>query len=257
MSDGTIDRLEDGAVWTLVMNRPERKNALSQTMYLELSEALAAASASDHVRVVVITGADGVFTAGNDLEDFANNPPEGANSPVYRFLKAVSTFDKPLIAAVDGPAIGIGTTMLLHCDFVVASERATFAMPFCKLGLVPEAGSSFLLPRILGQARAAELLLFGETLSAEKAEVWGLINRRVPHARLLEFTIDKAVELARQPPAAIRAAKELLRLSTKDELSEVIQVEATVFIERLHSPEAREALLAFKEKRQPNFEQFE
>ena len=250
-----LDLRRDGAILHLALARPAKKNAITRAMYAGLADALGAAAADASVRAVVLSGTGGVFTAGNDLGDFLMDPPTGADSPVFRFLAAASTFPKPLIAAVEGPAVGIGTTVLLHCDLAYASPDARFRMPFVDLGLVPEAASSLLLPRAAGPMRAAGWLLFGEAFSAEDALAGGLVNEIVadPTGRALE----RAHTLAAKPPEAVRLTKALLRRADAAAVRETMQVEGDHFRERLASPEAQEAFTAFFEKRAPDFSRFE
>ena len=245
-----IDVRRLGGVLHLVLDRPAKKNALTRAMYAALADALDAAASDDAVRTVVLSGAGGVFTAGNDLGDFLLDPPTGPESPVFRFLRAASTFPKPLVAAVDGPAVGIGTTVLLHCDLAYAAPDARFRMPFVDLGLVPEAASSLLLPRVAGPMRAANWLLFGETFSAADALAAGLVTEVVanPTARAL----DRAHTLAAKPPQAVRLTKQLLRRADAAAVQETILAEGALFTERLASPEAQEAFTAFFEKRPPD-----
>lgn len=247
--------LSDG-VCTIRFNRPEKKNALNLAMYSALCKELHLAGGNDAVRVVVITGTDGCFTSGNDLADFMTVPPTGADSPVMAFLHAISTFRKPIVAAVTGSAVGIGVTMLLHCDLVYATTGAVFQLPFVNLGLCPEAGSSLLIPRLVGHQRAAELLLLGEPFSAEQACRAGLVNAVCPDAELLAMARQKALQLAVQPAAAVRLAKELLKRDYAAELQKTIADEGAQFMSRLKSPEAAEALRAFMEKRKPDFTRF-
>jgi enoyl-CoA hydratase/carnithine racemase len=244
-----IQVLVDGAVQTVVIDRAQRKNALTLAMYDDLTASLQQAAESEEVRVVLITGAGGVFTAGNDLLDFQNNPPSDENSPVFRFLVTLFEFAKPIIAAVDGPAVGIGTTMLLHCDLVYASDRATFSMPFTKLGLVPEAASSLLLPRIMGHQRAAELLMFGDTFDVDHALSVGIINRKVAAEKLLPFALEQAAELASRPPTALMQTKALMRSDIGPRIDETAKAEAKLFVERLRSAEAQKAFMDFFAKR--------
>ena len=244
----------DGGVLHLALDRPAKKNAITRAMYAALADALGRAAGDPGVRAVVLSGRGGVFTAGNDLGDFLLDPPTGTDSPVFRFLRAASTFPKPLLAAVDGPAVGIGTTVLLHCDLAYAAPDARFKLPFVDLGLVPEAASSLLLPRAVGPMRAAGWLLFGEAFSAADALAAGLVNEVVadPTARALE----RARTLAAKPPEAVRLTKALLRRADATAVRETMAVEGEHFTERLVSPEAQEAFTAFFEKRAPDFSRF-
>lgn len=246
----------DGSgVLHLALDRPEKKNALTRAMYAALADALADAADDPAVRVAVLSGRGGAFTGGNDLGDFMQDPPTGPESPVFRFLSAAVGFPKPLVAAVEGPAVGIGTTILLHCDLAYAAPGAVLKMPFVDLGLVPEAASSLLLPRLAGPARAAELLLFGEAFSAETAREVGLVNA-VVDGDVVAHALERARALARKPPEAVRQTKALLRRSTADAVGETIAYEGRLFVERLGSPEAQEAFSAFFEKRAPDFSRF-
>ena len=229
----------------LAFDRPNKKNAITTAMYTAFADALTAAAMDDSVRVVLFVGSGGNFTAGNDLSDFLQNPPAGEGSPVFRLLDALRTFPKPLVAAVDGFAIGIGTTMLLHCDLAYASDRARFQMPFVNLGLTPEGGSSYLLPRLVGVARASEWLFFGEPFSADDALRGGLINAIVAADELEEHARSRCAALARKPPAALRAAKELLRAPQRQALHDAMAREGEEFVARLSTPEAIEALKRF------------
>ena len=245
----------DGRVLHLALDRPEKKNALTRAMYGTLADALEETVRDADVRAVVLSGQGGVFTAGNDLGDFMMDPPTGPDSPVFRFLRNAVGFPKPLVAAVAGPAIGIGTTILLHCDLAYAAPDARFKMPFVDLGLVPEAASSLLLPRVVGPARAAELLLFGEAFGAETAREMGLVNAVVEDP--VATALERAAVLAAKPPEAVRQSKALLRRETADAVGETMAHEGALFVERLASPEAQEAFTAFFEKRAPDFSRFE
>jgi enoyl-CoA hydratase/carnithine racemase len=242
----------DGFVLDIQLNRLEKKNALTEAMYAALADALAAAEQESAIRVVLFSGAGGVFTAGNDLNDFVASPPSGGDAPVFRFLRAVSTASKVLIAAIQGPAVGIGTTLLLHCDLVVAGQGTRLALPFVNLGLVPEAASSLLLPKLIGHQRAAELFLLGEPFDAATAERFGLINRVVADDEVLPVARALAARVAAKAPGAIRAIKRLLKSGTT-EVADRMTEEARDFAERLKSAELREAVTAFFEKRPPDF----
>ena len=256
MSDHVAAVTEAG-ILRLTLTRPEKKNALTLAMYEALTAALDAAREDRSVRVVVLSGSSGSFTAGNDLFDFLADPPTGEDSPVFGFLRAVSTFPKPILAAVEGPAVGIGTTVLLHCDLVYAAPSAVFRLPFVDLGLVPEAASSLLLPQSVGPKRAAELLLFGEAFSADDAFHFGLINAVVPGDELEARVLARAEALAAKPPAALRLSKALLRSPHADAVAATIRTEGAHFVQCLQSPEAQEALMAFMEKRAPDFSRFD
>jgi enoyl-CoA hydratase/carnithine racemase len=236
--------------------RPEKKNALTQEMYRAMADALAAADGDPAVRVVLIHGARDCFTAGNDLKDFLERSSSGGPSSAFRFISALPKLAKPLVAAVNGAAVGIGTTMLLHCDLVYAAPGARFQLPFVPLGLVPEAGSSFLLPYIAGYQRAAELLLLGQPFDADKAFAAGFVTAIVPESELFERARAGALAIAALPPAAVRATKALMRSRFGPRVTEAMNEEAKVFSERLSSPEAREAMTAFFEKRKPDFSRF-
>jgi enoyl-CoA hydratase/carnithine racemase len=247
-----------GGVRAVVMTRPAKKNAITRAMYTAMAEAIVSAQTDPSVRVVLIGAEGSVFTAGNDLMDFMEHPPTGEESetpPVLAFLEAILVADKPLVAAVNGAAVGVGVTMLLHCDLVYAAETATFRVPFTDLGLVPEAGSSLLLPERVGRARAGEMFLLGETVSAKEALEGGIVSRVFPQARLSHEVDRRCDALAKKPPAAVRAAKRL----TRGELGPVrarMSEELALFAERLQSDEFREAAAAFFEKRQPDFSRF-
>ncbi len=247
-----VETTRNGDVLILRLARPEKKNALTSEMYGALADGIAAAEADEAIRVVMILGSGGAFTSGNDLADFLSNPPKGGDAPVFRFLRELARASVPLIAAVDGDAIGVGTTMLLHCDMVVASTRSRFRLPFVELGLVPEAASTLLLPRLVGHAKAAELLMLGHFFDAEEARRLGVVNH-VAEAEEIEPMIARvAASLAAKPPQALRATKRLLR-GDPAELEAAILAESKVFAERLLSAEAREAFSAFLEKRPPDY----
>lgn len=255
-SPDTIDvRAADG-VLHLRMQRPERKNALTFAMYEALTEGLTRAAGDAAIRVVTIAGTGGVFSSGNDLQDFMKQPRADEDSPVFRFLRALVALDKPLVAAVEGPAVGIGTTMLLHCDLVYAADSARFQLPFTQLALVPEAASSFLLPRMLGHQRAAELLLLGEPFDAARALELGIVNAVLPADALHAHVEERVQRLVALPAAALRATKRLLRAPRADDVIAHMQAEGEIFRERLGSPEFREAATAFMEKRRPDFSRF-
>jgi enoyl-CoA hydratase/carnithine racemase len=243
-------------VATIEIARPEKKNAITVDMYAAMGQALRDAVADGAVRAVLITGQPGIFTSGNDLEDFMQRPRQGADSPVFRFMKALSGCEKPVVAAVTGAAIGIGTTMLLHCDLVYVADDARLAMPFTSLGLVPEFASSFLLPRLLGHAKAAEKLLLGDPFSGPEAVEIGIANAVLPANEVVNHARRMAERFNALPPAAVRESKKLMKRPLADTVLETITTEGTVFGERLSSPEAREAFSAFFQKRKPDFTQF-
>jgi enoyl-CoA hydratase/carnithine racemase len=240
----------------LAIDRPAKMNALSPAMYGALAEAIVHADGEPEIRVILIEGSGACFTSGNDLNDFVDSPPAGEESPVFRFLQAISTAEKPIVAAVSGPAVGIGTTMLLHCDLVCAGEGARFELPFVNLGLCPEAACSLLLPHLAGYQRAAELLLLGEPFGAERAREIGLVNAVFPDGELFEQALALARKLARRPPASVRLTKELLKKAGRRAVAETMAEEGRHFLQRLSSPEAREAFAAFFERRRPDFSRF-
>lgn len=236
-------------VFHLEINRPEKKNALTVEMYENLANALISAEADDAVRVVLLTGAGDTFSAGNDLRDFLERPPTGEQSPVHRFLTALMLSRVPIVAAVQGMAVGIGTTMLLHCDLVYAGRGARFHLPFTSLGLVPEAGSSLLLPQRIGYARAAQMLLLGEPLDAESALEAGLISDVFDDHLLQEEAADRARRLAELPPEAVRTSKSLMRDAFRETLPAQVRRESEKFAERLRSKEARAVMQRFFDSR--------
>ncbi|QGZ62329.1 enoyl-CoA hydratase [Paraburkholderia acidisoli] len=256
MTNDILTARENG-VLTITINRPERKNALTPAMYEAINAALAAAQEDAGVRAVLLRGHAEIFTAGNDIEDFLKTPPTGADSPVMRFLAAISGFEKPLVAAVAGAAIGVGTTMLLHCDLVYAADTARFAMPFAQLGLCPEAASSLLLPRIAGYQAAAEKLLLGETFDAAEAYRMGFVNRVLPAAELEAFVAAQLAKLVALPASSLRATKALMKRAGTHEIREQMSEESVHFGKMLLAPEAREAFTAFLQKRKPDFRQFD
>lgn len=251
MSD-VLQHVESG-VKTLTLNRLDKKNSFTAAMYAELAEALRGAAEDDAVRVVLFQGHETIFSAGNDIGDFLNKPPSMPDSPVFRFLNAIATFPKPLLAAVCGPAVGIGTTMLLHCDLVYAGDNAMFSMPFVNLGLCPEAASSLLLPRLMGYQRAAEVLLMGDPFMAEAALEVGLVNRVVPPTEANALAQQQARRLATKPLTSVIETKRLLKASTTPAVLERMREEGAIFGRMLQEPAAKEAFSAFLEKRKPDF----
>ena len=231
--------------------RVAKKNALSEAMYTAMADALQAAESNPEVRVILIHGQVGFFTAGADIVDFLHRPPDSTVTPSFRFLETIIHARKPIVAGVSGLAVGIGTTMLLHCDHVVAGTEARFSTPFVKLGLCPEAGSSVMLPFTLGYKRAAEMLLFGDAISADTALQWGLVNAVVPDAQVVEVATARARTLASRPAEALQVSKELLKRRIVPLAAEAMRDEGREFGRLLHSPAAREALAAFVDRKRP------
>lgn len=242
-----------GAVAAVGLQRPAKKNALTAAMYEALAEAVGAAEADHDVRAILFHGTPEVFTAGNDLNDFLARPPGGEDAPVFRFLRAVSGAAKPLVAAVNGPAVGIGTTLLLHCDLVYAGEDARFQLPFTRLGLVPEFASTYMLPFIAGYQRAAELLLLAEPFDAARAYDIGFVTRVVPAARAFDTALDAAQKVAALPAAAVRETKALLKRAHRGAIEAQLAADSAQFRRMLTEPAAREAFDAFLAKRAPDF----
>lgn len=242
-----------GSILRVQLNRPDKKNAMTSSMYVTLADLLNDAARDEQIRVVLWYGAGDSFSAGNDVEDFLKNPPGPGESPQARLMNALINFDKPLVAAVQGAAIGGGTTMLTHCDFVYAAESAKFQMPFINLGLVPEFGSSYSLPMRAGYLRAAELILLGLPFDARRAAELGLVTRVVPDEKLMATATETAQKLAQKPIGALRACKRLMKLSSHEQLEQAIKVEGEEFAVRVRSAEAREAFTAFIEKRPADF----
>ena len=246
---------QEAGVTTLTINRIESKNALTGEMYAALTDALTEAASDPEQRVVLIQGHVQVFTAGNDISDFLNNPPQSEEAPVHRFLHAIARFPKPLVASVCGPCVGVGTTLLLHCDLVYAGDNANFALPFVNLGLCPEAGSSLLLPALMGHQRAAQALLLGDPFSAETAMEVGLVNTVLPPTEVNDYAQKQAMRLAQKPTEALVQSKRLMKAPQQAKLEEVMRDEGAVFSALLRSPAAKEAFSAFIEKRKPDFSQ--
>jgi enoyl-CoA hydratase/carnithine racemase len=243
----------EAGIATIRMNRPEKKNAITLAMYAAMADALTESERDETVRVILICGSGGNFTAGNDLHDFANRPAVSQDAPSGRFLRAIAQVKKPLLAAVDGYAVGVGVTMLLHCDLVYVSDRAKLRLPFVDLGLVPEAASSLLLPRLLGHQRAAELLLLGDVFSAATARELGLVNAVLPADELEAHARRICERLVQKAPNALRHTKALLRETQHATVLERMEHEGGLFTTQLRTPEAREAFAAFFEKRAPDF----
>ena len=241
-------------ILTITIARPARKNALTQAMYGAMADAISAANSDKAVRAIVITGEGDMFTAGNDLTDFASiEARETDVPPVTRFLNAIRDAEKPLIAAINGPAIGVGLTMLLHCDIAYAAQSANLRAPFTQLGPVPEAGSSLLLPRIVGRSMANDILLAGRILTADEALACGLVSRVVPDGEVLAAALDTARRIAASAPTAILRSKALINAG-RAEIAEQMAAEGKVFAAQLQSPEFAEAAAAFAQKRSPVFE---
>ena len=249
MSDIITER--SGHILRIQLNRPEKKNAMTLAMYITLADLLNDAAKDDQIRVVLWHGAGDSFSAGNDLEDFMKNPPASAESPQSRLMHALIHFEKPLVAAVQGVAIGGGTTMLAHCDFVYAGESARFQLPFVNLALVPEFGSSCLLPQRFGYLRAAELILLGQPFGALRAAELGLVTSVVPDQKVLATATETAQTLAAKPAGAVQACKQLMKSAFRDQLEQAVKLENQVFAERVRSAEAKEAFRGFFAKRKP------
>lgn len=247
---GGIERIERDGVMEIHIDRPDKKNALTAAMYRAMTAALEEASARADIGVVLVAGRGDAFCAGNDLADFTRGPEGG--EAAFQFIRALAAFDKPLVAAVQGLAVGLGTTMLFHCDLVYAAPDARFIMPFVNLGLVPEAGSSLLAPATLGHARAAAMLLLGDPMDAEAADRAGLVSAIVPGDRLLDHARAKATALMAKPPQALAATRRLMK-GDASAVAHRIEEEARLFYQMLQSPEAQEAFAAFFEKRAPVF----
>lgn len=256
MTDTILSSQQNG-IFTIRFNRPDKKHALTHAMYSALTTALETAEANPDIKVIVLTGSQGIFTAGNDMGEFLNDPPTGLTSPVFRYLDTLSRLQKPIIMAVSGLAIGIGTTMLLHADMVYCDQSARFQLPFARLGLCPEAASSLLLPQLVGYPRAAELLLTGQVFNADRANEIGMVCCVLPDENtLLQHALQQAQAIAALPAPAIRLTKQLLKKACQSQVPDILRHEGELFLARLHSPEALEALAAFKEKRVPDFSRF-
>ncbi len=257
MSDLVLVEDAEG-IRTIRFNRPEKKNALTRAMYSAAAEALESSNTDASVKVVMITGTDGVFTAGNDMGDFMERPPHvggGEVPPVERFMRALYGAEKPVIAAVDGLAIGIGVTLLVHCDIVYCSNRSTFKTPFVDLALAPEFGSSQIFPEKFGHAVASELLLLGNVWGADRAYQTGLVNGTTPPEALMDMAMGAARNMAAKAPGALKAAKKLMRRPAEDMMDRIAH-EGGLFAEMLRSPEFAEAAGAFMERRKPDFSKF-
>ena len=243
----------EAGVLTVTINRLDKKNSLTSAMYGAMADALQAAADDASLRVVLLQGHETIFSAGNDIGDFLNQPPSTPESPVFRFLHGIAQFPKPLVAAVCGPAVGVGTTMLFHCDLVYAGDNAAFSMPFVNLGLCPEAASSLLVPQMMGYHRAAEALLLGEPFMAEAALEVGLVNRVVPPTEANAVAQAQARKLAAKPLGSLMETKRLMKKGQTAQVLQQMGEEGASFGRLLRDPAAREAFTAFMEKRRPDF----
>lgn len=243
-------------VATIEIARPEKKNALTVEMYQAMADAILDAQLDAGVRALLIAGQPGIFCSGNDLEDFMRRPRAGEDSPVFQFMRALIGCDKPVVAAVTGPAIGIGVTMLLHCDLVFVADDARLAMSFTSLGLVPEFASSLVVPALMGRRRAAEKLLLGDPFTAENAVECGIANAVLPSGEVMPHARRVAERFNALPPSSVQETKRLMQGPQREALLAAVQREAVSFGQRLASPEAREAMQAFLEKRKPDFSKF-
>jgi enoyl-CoA hydratase/carnithine racemase len=251
MSDVVTER--SGSILRVQLNRPAKKNAMTSAMYVTIADSLNAAAKDDDIRVVLWHGAGDSFCAGNDVEDFMRNPPGPGESPQAHLIGALINFEKPLVAAVHGAAIGGGTTMLTHCDFVYAGESAKFQMPFINLALVPEFGASYSIPARIGYLRAAELIELGLPFDAQRARELGLVTRVVPDEKLLATATETAQKLAEKPSIALQACKRLMKQPIRAQLEQAARLENEEFSVRVRSADAKEAFTAFIEKRRPDF----
>jgi enoyl-CoA hydratase/carnithine racemase len=249
MSDIVTER--SGSILEIQLNRPAKKNAMTSSMYVTMADLLDGAAKDDQVRAVLWHGAGDSFSAGNDLEDFMKNPPGPGESPQARLMRALIDFEKPLVAAVHGLAIGGGTTMLAHCDFVYAGESTRFQLPFVNLALVPEFGSSYLLPLRSGYLGAAELILLGQPFDASRAAGLGLVTQVVPDQQVLAIARDTAQKLAEKPAGALQACKRLMRQALREPLEQAVKLENVEFAAQVRSAEAKQAFTAFLAKRRP------
>ncbi|WP_427915096.1 enoyl-CoA hydratase [Ramlibacter sp. MMS24-I3-19] len=254
MTQDILTHVESG-VMTITLNRLARKNSVTTTMYAALADAIAQARDDAAVRVAVIQGHETVFSAGNDIGDFLDQPPAGPaeERPVFRFMHGLATFPKPVIAAVCGPAVGIGTTLLFHCDLVYAGDNAAFSMPFVNLGICPEFGSTLLVPQMFGYHRAAEALMLGEPFMAEAALEAGLVNRVLPPTEANGYANGVARKLAAKPSSSLAETKRLMKKGQQQLVQQQIQEEGAIFTRMLREPAAREAFGAFMDKRKPDF----
>ncbi len=246
----------DAGVMTVTLNRVDKKNAITTAMYAAMAGALQQAADDASIRALVFQGHETIFCAGNDLGDFLKNPPAPGNSPVFRFLQGLAGFPKPMLAAVCGAAVGVGTTMLLHCDLVYAGDNSVFSLPFVNLGICPEAASSLLMPQTVGYHRAAEALMLGEPFKADAALAMGLVNRVVPAAEANALAQTQARKLAAKPMSSLLETKRLMKKNQATLVAQQMADEGATFTRMLHEPAAREAMTAFMEKRKPDFSRF-
>lgn len=247
---------KDG-VFTIRFNRADKKNALTQAMYLDLCAALEKAKTDPQTRVLLFAGQPDCFSAGNDMKDFLSVPlSSGAEYPTIKFMSALSEFPKPVVAAPCGIAVGIGVTLLLHCDLVYCGEQTTLNLPFVNIGIRPEFVSSYLLPRIMGHVRACELVLLGEPFTAQKALEYGLVNALAPNAEVENLAREKTMAIAKLPPHTVRSTKALLKRWRADVTRQAIPLEMSQVAESLRHPEALEAINSFIQKRKPDFSKF-
>jgi len=244
---------KNGGLLAITLARPERRNAITVAMYAALADAIAGAWEDGETRVIAISGEGQDFAAGNDLADFLQAMPRDEEIPVWRLLRALAECELPIVAAVHGNCVGIGTTMLLHCDLVIADDSARFSMPFVDLGLVPEAASSLLFPRLAGRRRAARYLLLSEPFGVDEGLAIGLVSHRAPVGKLRETLDGLVAALLAKPPEALRQTQRLLRLGAREEILERMKQESTLFADLLNSAEVKEAIGAFFEKRKPDF----
>jgi enoyl-CoA hydratase/carnithine racemase len=251
MSDILI--ASEAGVTTITINRVARKNAITTAMYAAMADAIEEATTDAACRVVLIQGNEVIFSAGNDIEDFLNKPPAGSDAPVFRFLNGIATFPKPLVACVCGPAVGIGTTMLLHCDLVYAGDNAAFSTPFVNLGLCAEGASSLLMPHMFGYHRAAEALLMGEPFMAEAALEVGLVNRVLVPSEASAYAHAQAHKMAKKPLSSLVETKRLMKMGQQTQVLQVMKEEGATFGRMLNEPAAKEAFGAFMDKRKPDF----
>ena len=250
-----INQQESRGILKIVFDRPDKKNAFTDAMYRDFKDALVAGDLNEEVKVILICGAGNTFTSGNDLQDFLNKPMTGDDAPPLELLRTLAQLKKPLVAAVNGFAVGIGATMLFHCDLVYAQKNAQFIFPFTSLGLVPEGAVSLLMPRLIGHQRSSEILFFGEPLSAHEASQIGFVSKVVSDDSALQYAEQQAMRLTKLSSGAILNTKSLLKGNLiQSEVLNQINNEGRIFLERLQGTAAKEALLAFMEKRKPNFD---